>query len=94
METSIICPICKRNIPDCFLEKHHLVPKLKKGKETILVCNGCGDMLHKLFTIKELQKKYNTLDALLTNENVQNWIKWVQKKPNDFSICMATKKRK
>jgi len=91
---NIICPVCKRNIPPCYQEKHHLIPKQKKGKETINLCCNCGDMLHKLFTNKELIKKYNTLEKILANSEVQNWIKWICKKPNDFSICMATKKRK
>jgi len=51
-------------------------------------------MLHNLFTNKELKKKYNSLETILANKDVQNWIKWIKKKPNDFVICMATKKRR
>lgn len=91
---NIICPICTRDTPDRFQERHHLVPKCKKGKETVLVCKSCGDMIHKIFTEKELEKVYNTVAAILTHEDVKNWVNWVRKKPNDFSICMATKKRK
>jgi len=91
---NIICPICKRETPDDCQEKHHLIPKSKKGHEIILVCCSCGDMLHQLFSIKELSKKYNTLEAILANQDVQNWITWIAKKPNDFTICMARKKRK
>ena len=86
-----ICPICKRNIPKEYIEKHHLIPKSKKGKETILVCIDCGNQVHLLFSIKELKNKYNTLDKLLENDKVQTWAKWVYKK-KDFGICMKKKK--
>ena len=90
----INCSICNRLTPINYIEKHHLKPKCKKGKETILVCNSCGDMIHKLFTISELNKNLNTLDAIKSNERIQKWIKWINKKPNDFKICMKNKKRK
>jgi len=89
----IICPICSRATIKRYQEKHHLEPKNKKS-DTVSVCCSCGDILHKLFTIQELGKKYNTLEKILANEDVQKWIRWIQKKPYDFSITMATKKKK
>ena len=90
----ITCPICHRLTLRQHQEKHHLVPKVKGGKETLLLCKCCGDMLHKLFTIKELEKKYNTLESIQGNADVKKWASWISKKPNDFSVCMATKKRR
>ena len=92
MNENIICPICKRNVPQCYTEKHHLVPKSKKGKEGVLMCVNCGDIIHKLFTNKELEKEYNTVEKLNSNEKIQKWANWVGKK-NDFSVCMKHKKR-
>ena len=91
-QENIECPICKRETPSQHQEKHHLIPRSKKGKKTVLVCRSCGDMIHKLFTLKELAKKYNTVEAILTHEDVQKWIIWISKKPDDFSVCMARKK--
>ena len=92
--THIICPICERDVPTEYQEQHHLIPKQKKGRKTVVVCCNCGDMLHKLFTNQELAKKYNTIENINLNESVQKWAKWANKKPNDFSICMKTKKAK
>jgi 5-methylcytosine-specific restriction endonuclease McrA len=89
-----VCPICGRNIPEQYIEKHHLVPKSKKGTNTVDVCCNCGDMLHKVISIKEMQKEYNTVEALKSHPDVQKWSKWVSKKPTDFSVCMARKKRR
>jgi len=101
------CPICNRLTPPEYQEEHHFIPssiskrnkyaklpQVEKGNDTITVCRCCGDMLHKLFTIKELAEEYNTLEKIRENIDVQNWSKWVNKKPNDFSICMKDKKKR
>lgn len=86
------CSICHRETPEAYAEKHHLVPKSKHGKETIDVCKDCGNQVHQLFKIKELQTTYNTLEALLSNERVQTWIRWISKK-KEFGFCMKAKKK-
>ena len=101
---NIICPICKRDTPEQHQEEHHLIPKglsrrnkyAKKDdvKETVTLCTSCGDQLHKLFTTKELADMYNTIVAIVSNEDVQKWIGWISKKPNDFSVCMKEKKKR
>jgi hypothetical protein len=93
-EQDIICPLCKRNTPNEAQEKHHLTPKQKKGKETVIVCKTCGDQVHQLFTNKELAKEYNTIEALLSHPAMQKYVEWIQKKPHDFTVCMKMKKRK
>jgi len=90
--TCFYCPICDRKTPECFVERHHLIPKSKKGKETVNVCVSCGDMLHKVFSIKEMEKEYNTIEKIKEREEIKKWVSWIQKKPNDFSVCMKNKK--
>ena len=92
MNEDIECPVCDRSTPHKFQEKHHLVPKSKKGKETVIVCCDCGDMIHKIFSLKELEKEYNSIDAIGSDERIVKWVSWVQKKPNRFGICMKRKK--
>jgi len=91
-----ICAICDRKVPYYYQERHHLIPKAKKGKhkETINVCIDCGDQLHALFSLTELKEVYNTLEALKASEKVNKWVKWISKR-NDFgSVCMKLKKGK
>lgn len=88
------CPLCNRVVPEEYWEKHHLIPKSKGGKNTVHVCVSCGDMVHKLIPLNLLKTQYNTVEKLLQNPDVQNWVKWVQKKPNDFRICMQRKKKR
>ena len=86
------CSLCKREGDAFYFEKHHLTPKSRKGRETIDVCKSCGDAIHQFCTIKELEKKYNTLEKLLEHEKVQNWIVWIRKKPIESNVCMKRKK--
>lgn len=87
----MICQICQRDVPDQYMEKHHLIPRVKHGKEKIDVCSPCGDQLHLLFDIRELKYEYNTLEKLLANERVQKWIKFVRKQKG-YHVCMKVKK--
>lgn len=86
------CPICGRLTSEENIENHHLIPKSKKGKETERVCVSCGDMVHKIFSLKEMEREYNSIEKILTHPDIQNWIKWISKKPDDFSVCMKSKK--
>jgi hypothetical protein len=89
----MICSICKREIPKGREEDHHLTPRCKRGKDTVLVCCDCGNQIHQLFTIQELARTYNTLEALIHEPRMQNWIRWIRKR-KEFGFCMKEKKRK
>ena len=89
----MLCQVCGRETPEDRLERHHLIPKCKKGKETIDVCIDCGNQLHQLFTIKQMEYTYNTLEEILANDKVKTWIKWISKKKDFGSVCMKIKKR-
>jgi len=87
------CSICARKIPECYVERHHLTPLCKKGKDTIPVCIDCGNQIHNLFSNRELKEQYNTVEALKNNPDMQKWIRWIRKR-KEFGICMKIKKRR
>ena len=78
------CPICGREADDT-LDEHHLIPKSKKGKETVTLHKVCHNFLHATFTNKELAKQYNTIEKLLADERVQKFGKWCSKKVANFT---------
>lgn len=90
----IYCKMCGREIPDkrC-LERHHLTPVAKGGKETDSVCIDCGDQIHMLFTNNELRDVYNSIEKLKEHPAIQKWIGWIRSK-KEFGVCMKKKKRK
>jgi hypothetical protein len=79
------CPVCKREIIGNG-SKHHLIPVLKGGRngEIVVLHKVCHDKIHSVFTERELQVKYNTVEKLLEHEEIIAFVKWVSKKPNDF----------
>jgi len=93
-QPDIQCPLCERIVPSIHQEKHHLIPKCKKGKETVVVCCDCGDMIHQLFDEKILARNLNSIDNIRNEERMLKWIAWIRKKPNHFRINMKKKKRR
>lgn len=75
------CPLCKR--PLIHASGHHLTPKCRGGRETTLICCDCHRMIHSLFSNKELERTYNSVEALLANEQVQKMVAFLSKQdPN------------
>jgi len=92
-ERNIDCTLCKRETPLDYQEKHHLIPKSSRGKDTIIVCVDCGNQVHRLFTLKQLQDIYNTIEMLQSDSRMIKWIKWIKKQKN-FGVCHKTKKKR
>ena len=80
----MICLLCKREIFPGFGSKHHLVPESRGGKETIPLHGICHSKIHHVFTEKELEKSYNTIEKLLEHEEIQRFVKWISKQPLNF----------
>lgn len=79
-----LCPLCGRVIPDSQKDEHHLVPKSRQGKITTTLHRACHRQIHMLFTITELETCYNSPEALLEHPDMQKFVAWISKKPNDF----------
>jgi hypothetical protein len=78
--TSFICPVCERTCPWDVRTKHHIVPKSRKGKESVLVCGDCHKQIHTLFKDKELERSYSTIEKLRAAPEIETWIAWISKK--------------
>ncbi len=91
----VTCPLCERVIPPSQQDEHHLVPRLKGGKETQTMHRICHRQIHALFTESELARQFNTADALLEHPEVQKFVAWVKRKPPEFyeSSRMSNRKR-
>ena len=77
---TVQCPLCERSVPDDYTCNHYLVPKSRKGRETIRLCEDCNKQIHVLFKPKDLEKRLSTLDLLKADEKVQTWIEWISKR--------------
>ena len=90
------CPICKRElIAGPSVDDHHLVPKTFGGKEKVTVHKICHHKIHSVFTERELQHHYHTIERLLEHEEIQKFARWIQKKnPEFYDHSKDTTKRK
>jgi hypothetical protein len=57
-----------------------LVPKSRKGRETVLICAACHKQIHAIFSEKELERRFNTIDSLANAEEFQSWVNWIRKR--------------
>lgn len=88
-----MCPICERAIPDDQKEKHHLIPKSKGGKTTVLLHHVCHRQIHATFTDGQLAKTFFTIDALLEDPAMQKFVTWIKTKPAGFSDAAKDSKQ-
>lgn len=86
MEKLALCVICKRELGEDNISKHHLIPKSRGGKnsELITIHNICHQKIHATFTEKELKRTYNTVEKLVGHESIIKFIEWVAKKDPAF----------
>lgn len=89
-----ICALCGRELAKpC--NKHHLVPLSKGGKNTpiALLHKICHDKIHAGFAEKELKRYFHTILRLQENEEIQKFIKWVQKKEPGYYEAPVKRKK-
>lgn len=77
------CPICGRAL-GTVIDEHHLIPKTFGGKEKVKLHKICHRKIHSVFTERELEKWYYTIEHLLKHEEIQAFAKWVAKKDIDY----------
>lgn len=86
------CPLCDRETPDEYLEKHHLLPKCKKGRVKVKMCIDCHRQIHQLFLAKDLVK-FASVEKLKSDPRILQFLDWIRTKKR-FGMCMARKKRR
>lgn len=87
------CGLCGREVSR--LTRHHLVPrtrhKNKRNKKTfdrreihrtVGLCPPCHRHVHTILDNKELEREYNTLEALKDHPGVGKFVAWVSRKPH------------
>ena len=95
-EPDPLCPLCGREIPAGHGSRHHLIPVLKGGRggETVLLHGSCHSKLHSVFTEAQLARDYNTVEKLLTHEEIAKFVRWIQKRPPEFRARNRSIRRK
>ena len=77
------CWLCHRPLGRR-VQRHHTVPKAKRGRDTVPVHPICHRAIHASFTNAELARTGDDRAALLENERLARFVAWVEDKPPDF----------
>lgn len=90
-----LCPLCQRKIPPHLESRHHLTPKLRGGKNgpIAILHKICHGKIHSLFSETELARRYNTIELLLKHEEIQKFVRWIQKRPIDYTSSNRRRER-
>lgn len=94
MDEEPICPLCLHGYDRRELTKHHLVPKSRGGRETVLLCRPCHRQLHATFSEKVLERHYPTVESLNAAEELQPYLAWVRRRKPTKRIAVRTSNRK
>ncbi len=74
------CPLCGMPMIDgASVDRHHLIPKSKKGKDMELCHIVCHRKIHATLSDSELMTFYHTWDRLRSHDVISTYIKWVRK---------------
>ena len=75
--------------------RHHLIPRTRHGNKrvkrlwsreqlnhTIPLCPACHRQIHRSLTEKDMERDYNTVEALLSHPEISTFVSWIKKKPH------------
>jgi len=100
------CELCGRQIGE--LTKHHLIPRTRHRNKRLRkrfsleemkarvawLCDPCHKTVHAVFTEKELEAEFNTLEALRAHPDVREFIKWLRTHPNATRLSIRRTHRR
>ena len=80
------CPLCER--PLAHPTDHHLVPRSRGGGRdaVVRICRDCHGAVHALVGNRELERDYNTLDALRGEPRLARAFAFIGRQPVDRRI--------
>jgi hypothetical protein len=75
----MVCELCERDVER--LTSHHLIPKLKGGKNgsQARLCPTCHRQVHALYSEGTLAKRLNSIPLLKADPQVANYVSWMQR---------------
>ena len=92
-ESGGACGLCGRVVER--RTRHHLIPRSRHGNKrvkrsfnrealhrTVPLCGACHRQIHRTLTEKELEREYNTVEALLTHPGISRFVRWIEREPH------------
>lgn len=83
-EPRLTCPLCGRHVLLRNMSDHHVVPRSRGGKEKALLCFACHRKVHSLFTNRELEAEYHSVEKLKSHPQMQSFISWLSRRSPEY----------
>ena len=79
------CPICGRPMVEGgSVDRHHLVPRSRGGRETVFLHRICHRKLHALWSEVELARLFHDVEAIRAHPEIRRFVAWLRNKPATF----------
>ncbi|MFD1625826.1 HNH endonuclease [Azospirillum griseum] len=89
------CPLCDRPmIAGPSLNEHHLIPRTYGGRVTVTMHRICHAKIHAVLTEQQLRDHYHDFDSLRGHPDIALFIRWVRRKPPEFTDGHASGRRR
>lgn len=95
-DSPTLCPLCDRPITaGARSSLHHLVPRLKGGRNgpVVRLHDICHRKIHATFAEAELARRYSTIDALRAHPEIAAFVAWARSRPPEFHSRTAGPRR-
>ena len=89
-----VCALCRHEYDRRELTRHHVVPKSRGGTDIVLLCRLCHKQVHALFTERELEEQYGTLEKLESAPDLQPFLKFVRRRKPTSHIAVKSSRTK
>lgn len=99
------CELCGR--PEVGLTRHHLIPRTRHANRRnkrdftrdevrlriAWLCRPCHNHIHSVLSEKEMERAFNTVEALRGHPEVARFVAWLADKPPGFKPRGAPRRR-
>ena len=106
MKGEVQCELCGRDVNE--VTKHHLIPRARHANKwnqkqfdrsdvkfrVAWLCRPCHKQIHVELTEKQLERDYNTLEALKAHPEISKFVNWIKDKPGDLRVTVKAPRRR
>ena len=93
-----ICELCSRQVRE--LTRHHLIPQTRHSNRRnkrdfersdvkhriALLCRPCHAHIHATLPNKQLEREFNTVEALAAHPEIARFVDWIETRPDGTRV--------
>lgn len=76
------------------VDRHHLVPRSRGGRETVFLHRVCHRKLHSLWSEAELERLFHDVERIRAHPEIRRFVAWLADKPPTFWVPTRRARRR